>query len=207
MSLPPTMKVARVKTTGKCYVVIAEGQGKVRCKGEILRVSGASTMHESRDKVFLSEKVEVFDTDRNEKMLWMMANQCVPKLKENRVKSEPKPRKPKQHPLANFVYDAHYGKKWGGKGYWTLTEKAEKQLRAEGEDIAWDGLGNYLDENVLQDAACDAASYHSDFTEAGMPEGFNQGREVVADMIYEGMLRGLKRVKDSGRSTQMPKEY
>lgn len=186
--LPPTMKIARINSTGKCYIVVGEGAGKVRCKGEVLRVSGASAMHETRDRVFLRDKVSIFQTDLTESLLIQLKEQNMPKF----VVKPSKIRKPKQHPLANCV-----------GGYWMLTAKAIKQLEAEGEDIAYDGLGNYLDENTLQDAAVDAASYHSDFTDAGMPEGFNKDREAVADMIYEGMLKGLARVKAEGRSTSI----
>ena len=204
MALPPIIKVARVTATGKCYIVIATDKNKVRCKGEVLRVSGASAMHENKDRVFLADKVTITETDLTEQFLNQLKEQTVPKPVQPKPSRE---KKPKKHPLANFVYDSEYGRRYGGKGYWELTEKACKQLMAEGEDVAWDGLGNYLDQNMLGDAAMDAASYHSDFTAAGMPEGYNQGREAVADMIYDGMMKGLKRVKAEGRSTSMPRNY
>ena len=197
------IKLAKVAATGKNYIVIAVDKNKVRCKGEVLRVSGCSAMHEAKDKVFLADRVSVREVDLTEELLNQLKDQTVPKEKNFKMPYEKKAPK-KKHPLANFVYDAEYGRRWGGKGFWQLTEKANRQLIAEGEDIAWDGLGNYIDERNMQDVAMDAAGYHQDFTDAGMPEGYNPGREAVADMIYEGMLKGLKRVKAEGRKTEMP---
>ncbi len=200
------IKLARVVANSKHYIVIANDGKKVRCKGEVLRVSGHSAMHENKDKVFLADKVVISEVDLTEELLQQLKDQTVPKEKNFKMPYEKKPKK-KKHPLANFVTDYEYGARYGGRGYWQITEKGIKQLMAEGEDVAWDGLGNYLDENTLQDAAMDSASYHMDFTDAGMPEGYNQGREAVADYIYEGMLKGLKRVKAEGRSTEMPRNY
>jgi hypothetical protein len=97
-------------------------------------------------------------------------------------------------------------KKWVKRGKYSgqleLTDHAVKQLMLEGEDVAWDGLGNYLDEDTLQDAAVDSARNHYELSIDGVPEE-HVLRECAADYIYEGMLKGLKRVKAEGRSTEI----
>jgi hypothetical protein len=92
---------------------------------------------------------------------------------------------------------------WDGKRRARLTEYADKQLELEGYDVGMDGLGNYLDEDSLQDVAMDSARGHFELTQAGVKEGSTPCREAAADMIYEGMLKALKEKRLKGEKVSM----
>lgn len=185
------IKIARVNSTGKCYIVIAVGQGKVRCKGDVLRVQGCSAMHASLDKVFLESKVTISELDLSEELLNQLKNQSVPRPKKPKV-----PREPREPKSKWVTYDKLYGQL-------RLTKWAEKQLVREGKGIAEDGLGNYLDgDHGCQDAAYDLAMGHYELDHAGVPER-HVIRECAADLIYEGMYAVIKKFEKQGKNTEV----
>lgn len=96
-------------------------------------------------------------------------------------------------------------RKWAKRefGGLQLTDHARRQLVAEGYDCGMDGLGNYLDEDTIQDAAMDSALYHTELTMDGVPEGHVPLREAAADYIYEGMLKALKEKRAAGKRTDL----
>jgi hypothetical protein len=190
------IKLVTVKANGRRYMYLNAEKGKVHVRGEVLAVGGYSSNH-GAPKTFMIDRVDIKTVDLSTELLAELLAQGKRDPITDKPIPEPAPKvkkeRKKKHPLANF----------NGQ-YWEFTPKAIKQLKAEGEDMAWDGLGNYLSEDLLQDAAMDVAQYHMDFTDAGMREGYNPGREAIADYIYDGMLKGLERVKAEGRSTDMP---
>ena len=194
MSLPPVIKLARVNSNSKCYIVIAQDEAKVRCKGEVVRVQGCSAMHASGDKVFLKGKVTVTEHELSEELLTQLKEQEVPKPKVPKAPKVPKPK------TSKWVTEDRYD------GRLRLTKWAEKELVREGKGIAEDGLGNYIDgDHALQDCAYDLAQGHYDLDYAGV-RADSIIREIAADLIYEGMYKVYKKFKEKGKKTDLTPE-
>jgi hypothetical protein len=189
VSLPPVIKIARVNSNSKCYIVIAQDETKVRCKGEVIRVQGCSAMHTSADKVFLKGKVTITEHELSEELLTQLKEQEVPKPKVPKAPKEPK------EPKSKWVTEDRFDRRL------RLTKWAEKELIREGKGIAEDGLGNYINgEHALQDAAYDLAMGHYELDRAGVSSS-SIIREIAADLIYEGMHKVLKKFEAQGKKT------
>lgn len=131
-------------------------------------------------------------------------------VKEHMAVSHPKPVKTPKPPREPRVKKAKViGNKWvrWEAGAWSMTKAYVKQLQLEGEDIAWDGLGNYMSERDLETAAMEIALGDDRLRDAGVPENFCTIRECVADCIYDGMLKGKKRVIAEGRNLDIKDQY
>ena len=203
------IKLAKVKTNGRRFIVISIDKNKVRCKGEVQRVSGYSAVH-GPDKTFLDNFVEVIDEEYTEALLNELHRESTTVLEKPKslvLPPEIKPMKTAKMPKA----DIHARKKWlvydkySNRLY--LTDHARKQLELEGYDVACDGLGNYLTENSLQDAAMDGAAYHCELEQDGMKPGYSITAEAAADYIYSGMLRALKEFHAAGKNTGIPGKH
>jgi hypothetical protein len=192
MAIIPKL-IARVKSNGKRYFVINIGHGKVYCKGEIKNRSGFSATF-GDDKRFLEDRVEITQVDLTEDLLDELIAQEGPVTA----------------PIVSPKVEKVGRKKWTktvGKGFdkrRELTDYAIKRLKLEGEDLAWDALGNYMNEQDLENAAMEIAMEHYELTEEGVPQ-FNVLREIAADYLYDGMLKGKKRVIAEGRSLEVPR--
>lgn len=182
-----TVKLAQNKVTGRSYIVTAEEPKKVRCKGPVVRVSGFSAMH-GNDLVFLREAVNLREEPYTEELLHALCKQDGGESAAAKI--EP------------INQDENAWVEWEGRRA-RLTPYADAQLQAEGYDVGMDGLGNYLDEGMLQDAAMDSALYHHELTRAGVREEYTPCREAAADMIYEGMLKALKEKKAAGKKVTL----
>jgi hypothetical protein len=132
-------------------------------------------------------------------------------LKEHMAVSHPKPVKPPKEPKVKTKTKTKLSRnKWvkayseGGYRYFEFTELARKSLRDAGEDMAWDGLGNYVNVQDLETAAYEIAMDHPDLDDADLPKG-HVLREIAADIIYDGMLKGKARVIAEGRSLEVPR--
>lgn len=172
-------RVARVKSNGKRYFVVMTTGGKVYCKGEVLSRGGFAASF-GKDKTFKADKVDISEIELTEDLLDELIAQEQPPLKVERAEKK-------------------FAKREGRS--WTLTEYGRKQLVLEGEDMAWDGIGNYLGESEMATAAYEVAEFHSGLTDSGVPEGMSQIRECAADYIYQGMLKALERARAVGRKT------
>ena len=129
-------------------------------------------------------------------------------LKQHMSISHPKPVKPPKEPKVKKVKSKKKGNKWvkwvgpDFGGHWEMTKAYTKQLMLEGEDCAWDGLGNYLDMSNFESCAMDMATGDDRMTELGIPE-YCTLRECVADAFHDGMLKGKARVIAAGRDIKM----
>ncbi len=186
------MRLCTVKKTGKRYVYSGEHRDVVVCKGEVERISGLSAAH-GLDKRFKRDAVWVQDADLTEQLLRELAEQ------------NPDYRFPPPEPIPSEEPAwVEWEIDWRGKRFARLTPYADKQLMEMGLDMGRDGIGNYLDENTLQDAAVDSAMYIDELTREGVREGLlTPCREAAADMIYEGMLKALKEKRAEGKKTTL----
>jgi len=210
MSFIP-VRLATVTANGKRFIVISEEKNKVRCRGEVLRVSGASAVH-GPDKVFLANRVTVTGVDYDESLLLSLAAE-VDSPPHSAIEVIFCRCKVCKHTfVSKEEYDEHkmYCKpKVKRKRYISdgmITKYGNERLVAEGYDCAMDQLGNGWDESMLSDAAMDCAAYHHELTIDGAREGVYTGiRESAADSIYEGMLKALAEKRAAGKDVGDPK--
>jgi hypothetical protein len=178
------MRLAVVKATGKRYIVRKMEYTRVRCWGEVKRVTGFSSQH-GDDKLFILDKVDILNVDRTEELLkelWMQNEEGYKAyLKELTQKELERERE-------EFIH-------WTGAHY-ELTDKSRKHFRDAGYEIALDNPKE--DDSMLQDMAGDLAAYDMELSRFGITEGHgNHLRQAAADYVYEGMLKARKE-KQSG---------
>lgn len=174
------MKICTVKKTGKRYIYAGEHRDVVVCRGEIRSLNGFSATH-GPDKKFKRDTVWVVEVDLNEGLLAQL-------LEQSDIKDPPPPppipAEPEKPKWVEWFTD------FDGKRRALLTEHADERLVEMGRDMAADIEG--IDE-FAQDAAMDAAAYLPDLTREGVREGYTVPcREAAADMIHEGIIRGLE---------------
>jgi hypothetical protein len=188
--------VATVKFTGKRYFVLRADGKKVHTRGEVLGVGGFDATY-GPDKTFLASAVNIHEVEYTEELLAQLYEQGTGK------KLPPAPPPPKVRARRPRSSRRRWLKRDKYTGRLVLTSHARTRLWREGYGVAEDGLGNYLDEGLLSDAAMDLAAYHPELSYDGAREGFNNIREAAADYLHEGMQACLKEAKKTGRKITM----
>jgi hypothetical protein len=63
------IRIVTVMSTGKRFILLSTSwDGKVKCKGEVLRRNGLSAVH-ARNRLFLEDSVKISEVDLTEQLL------------------------------------------------------------------------------------------------------------------------------------------
>ena len=178
------MKIVTVRKTGRRYIYAGERWEKVTVRGEIRRRNGLALVH-GTDKVFRRNDVWITDESLTEEL--------VQKLCEQSPELEPTPPPPPEPPPGPPKWVEWHRDCVDGRNRAQLTEHACRELEAMGKSSGPDLVAGGMDESILGDAAMDSAAYLDELTREGVREGYMVPvREAAADLIYEGMLKGVE---------------
>ena len=194
------IKLVKVRANGKRFILLEEQASepertgssvrKIRCKGEVLRVSGCSAVH-GDNKVFMGDRVDIIDAELSEELLKELMLEAGPQAGPPPPEAKEKVKKRKHWAVRDR------------SGHWELTSFGRNSLQREGYDLGDAEIGNTLDEETLQDAAMDMARYHMELDADGVPSGYTGLRECAADYIHEGLCKALEERRKQGRKTSM----
>jgi hypothetical protein len=188
MMVPTVVRVATVKATGLRYIVKAMEYTRVRCNGDVYQVSGASVRH-GPDKLFLLGRVDIAEVERDKGLLFSLWQQNKDSWNAHLDQIARKKRQAEWEKW--LIEEPDPFSPWGKR--LLLSEFAMVHFKKQGYELGLAEIGNTIEREHLQDAACDLASYDYELSRFGIREGPGVHiREMAADSVYEGLCQALE---------------